>query len=263
MVPLPSLPDALVGEPPPALLPAPLPLAHMTVWRWLDHILHAGQLEPRHCKVFDREWLYFSYGGLFYRTADCQTQQASELPVGFVFSPNVIRAVSEFFPFDSGAMANGVFGSWRDRMEPFAERFRVAAPDPLATAPRLIHELYGSNRSYLRGVPDGAAAVKTEPLPLLYEFLQADLSASGVDHRQRTLEGLSAASVTLAPHLLWIGVPRCDTERVLAAIYERTRPEMPEVFEYDEQPQNFNPREVAKILEQQAYRDVIARYVDR
>jgi hypothetical protein len=264
-----SLQEALFTAPAPARLPAPLPLGHLSIWRWLDSILQAGMLHPRHCTVFGRNWLYFSYGGVFYRMTDRPTQQASELPVGFVFSPSVLGIIAEYFPFDSGAMAGGRFGPWCTRMDPFPERFRVTAGKPsdpaglLESAPRLVYEVYGTNRAYLRGMPDAAASTKPPPFPLLASFLQDDLSSIGVDRRQRSIEGLVANPVTLEKDLLWVGIPNIAVDRVTDAIYRLTRPLMPKIFSYDEQPLNFHPREVAKVLEDQAFRDVISRYVDR
>jgi hypothetical protein len=75
---------ALARESTPAQLPIGLPLAHLTARRWLQAILNVGQLEPRPCKVLSKTVLYFSYGGVFYRTSTLQTERTSELPVALV-----------------------------------------------------------------------------------------------------------------------------------------------------------------------------------
>ena len=71
---------ALSKEYTPAELPMGLPLAHLTARRWLQSILTAGQLEPRPCKVLAKKLLYFSYGGVFYRTSSMHTEKTTELP---------------------------------------------------------------------------------------------------------------------------------------------------------------------------------------
>jgi len=86
-------------------LPPALPLAHLTIARWLSAILKLGAIAPRPCKVLGKDLLYLSYGGLFYRPDNIRTQQATELPVGLVFSPVALAGITSLFPFDSGAMA--------------------------------------------------------------------------------------------------------------------------------------------------------------
>ena len=86
-------------------LPGELPVAHLTTAKWLRSILDAGKLIPRSCRVFHRDLIYFSYGGVFYRTSKMQSENAAELPVAMVFSPEVLDVCTRLFPFDSGAMA--------------------------------------------------------------------------------------------------------------------------------------------------------------
>src|SRR5690349_10655561 len=100
-----------------ARLAAELPVAHITTARWLGSILDEGRIQPRLCTVFNRELLYFSYGGVFYRSLKSQTQNATELPIAMVFSPKVLDVAFQLFPFDSGAMAAKLFGEdWWDKM---------------------------------------------------------------------------------------------------------------------------------------------------
>src|ERR1017187_9469822 len=96
-------------------LPLELPIAHLTAARWLRGILGAGHIAPRLCKVFKQNLLYFSYGGVFYRTSKFQSENAAELPVGMVFTPQVLDKCIKLFPFDSGAMARKLYGDcWYD-----------------------------------------------------------------------------------------------------------------------------------------------------
>src|SRR5438309_6122 len=114
---------ALAKEATPGELPIGLPLAHLTARRWFQSILKVDQLEPRPCKVLSKTLLYFSYGGVFYRTSTLQTERTSELPVALVFSPEMMSLISQLFPFDSGAVADNRFGpDWSRKLAPFASR---------------------------------------------------------------------------------------------------------------------------------------------
>ncbi len=232
---------ALARESTPAQLPIGLPLAHLTARRWLQSILNVGQLEPRPCKVLSKTVLYFSYGGVFYRTSTLQTERTSELPVALVFSPNMMSVISQLFPFDSGAVADNRFGpDWSRRLAPFASRFSVTTTDALRDARRLVYHL---------------------PFPLLHEFLTTDLSSLNVDHRQRTIEAISEVAIELGRHLLWIGIPQFRTSAVLKELHRWTTPNILPFYTYDFT-KNFNPAEMAARLEENAQECVIKRYAN-
>lgn len=257
-----DLETALAKESLPSKLPYALPLAHLTASRWLDAILGKGRLEPRPCKVFAKKLLYFSYGGVFYRTSSLQTEAATELPVAFVFSPAVMDVVSRLFPFDSGAMHAGRFGrDWSRRLSPFQSRFRVDTSDGSQKAQILLYHLFETNLSYLSGKPSTASTHKHRPLPLLYKFLNANLSSLKVDHRQRTIEAISDAAVELRRNILWVGFPRHKTSKVLKKLVRWTNPDIPQIWEYEFN-RNYNPAEIAARLEEHAYNDVIKRYAE-
>lgn len=247
-----ELETALAEESLPPKLPCALPLAHLTAWRWLDAILGSGRLEPRLCKVFDNKLLYFSYGGVFYRTSSLQTEATCELPVAFVFSPKVMDIVSRLFPFDSGAMHDERFGhNWAQKLAPFKSRFRVDTPKDSQNAQKLVYHLFETNPLYRRGNPSIASTKKHAPLPLLYEFLNANLSSLGVDHRQRTIEAISEAAVELGENLRWVGFPQRETSKVLKELLRWTSPRTPKFWEY-EFTRNFNPAEIAAKLDDHA-----------
>jgi hypothetical protein len=251
---------ALIKEPSPAELPIALPLAHLTVCRWLQPILKVGRLEPRLCKVFSKKLLYFSYGGVFYRTSNLQTERVSELPIGLVFSPVVMNAISRLFPFDSGAMSRDLFGpDWSRRLDPFESRFSVNTKDALNDARRLIYHLFETNPRYLNGRASNAGKHKHAPLPLLQEFLVSDLSSLNVDHRQRTVEAISEVAFGLGTNLLWMGIPQRKFSTVAKELYRWTAPEVPSVQTYDFT-KNFNPSQVSAVLEDMARAYVIKRY---
>jgi hypothetical protein len=243
-----------------AELPLALPLAHLTACRWLEPILKAGRLEPRHCKVFSKDLLYFSYGGVFYRTSKLQTEQATELPVALVFAPGVMDSVVKLFPFDSGAHATGRFGAdWTRKLDRVEQRFCINTSDALTDARRLVYHLFETNPQYLKGIVGDNGKRKQNPFPLLHEFLTADLSSAGIDHRQRTIEAISKISVELGKSLLWIGFPEWNTSSVFREIYRLTAPMVPQFDTYS-YTKNFNPSEIAARLEEKAYDAVIKRY---
>ena len=251
---------ALIKEPAPTELPVGLPLAHLTVSRWLSDILTIGQLQPRPCKVFSRNLLYFSYGGVFYRTSKLQTEQVCELPVAFVLSPAVMNMITRLFPFDSGAAATDQFGpDWAKKLAPFRDRFSITTSEALVDARRLVYHLFETNSQYLKGIAGNGARKKQEPFPLLLEFLGADLSSFGVDHRQRTIEAISEIPIDFGQHLLWIGFPEWRTSEMLKKLFHCTAPNVPQYELYD-YTKNFNPSEIAARLEEKAYEFVIKRY---
>ncbi|SRR6266436_3840838 len=251
---------ALNRESTPTELPLGLPLAHLTACRWLASILRVGRLEPRPCKVFLKKLLYFSYGGVFYRTSKLQTEQATELPVALVFAPTVLDLISQLFPFDSGAAAAERFGlDWARKLAPFRKRFLVNTTDALMDARRLVYHLFKTNSQYLKGIPFGSGKHKRDPFPLLYEFLTTDLSSHEIDHRQRAIEAISDIPIELGKHLLWIGLPEWKTSSVLKDLYRSTAPTVPQ-FDTYKYTKNFNPTEIAALLEEKAYKAVIEKY---
>jgi hypothetical protein len=253
---------ALKAEPAPKKLPVGLPIAHLSVQRWLRSILTVGQLEPRQCHVLREKVLYLSYGGVFFRTSAPSTENATELPVAFVFSPVALSLVSRLFPFDSGAMANGKFGpEWSRRLKPFQSRFSVNTTDALRDAGLLVYHLFETNRQYLKGEACGDGAGKREPIPLLRKFLTDDLSSIQVDHRQRTIEAIAEVDLKLRDSLEWIGVPEIDTLNVQDRLYHWTKPRMVEIHSYGFR-KNFHPRELAAQLEQAAYEYVVRKYAN-
>lgn len=255
-----ELETALAKEPIPTDLPIGLPLAHLTARRWLQSILNIGHLEPRPCKVMSKTLLYFSYGGVFYRTSTLQTERTSELPVALVFSPDVMNLVSQLFPFDSGAVAANRFGpDWSLKLAPFASRFSVTTANALRDARRLVYHLFETNPRYLSGRATKNGTLKQDPFPLLQEFLSTDMSSLNVDHRQRTIEAISEVAIDLAQHLLWIGIPQCKTSTILKELYRWTAPNIVPFHAYDFT-KNFNPSEVAARLEDKAHECVIKHY---
>lgn len=239
-------------------VPMELPIAHLSAARYFGAIAEEGQLEPRQCKVFRESYLYFSYGGVFYRTSQFQTENASELPIAFLFDPMVLTNVTSCFPFDSGAIASGAFGEWSHRIAPIIDLFKVNTRNCHSKVPKLVYYLYQDNEHYLRGQPSDQCHGRPGPFPLLYEFLRCNLSHLGIDHRQRTIECLTQTAQLLHQGLIWIGLPD-SLARDFFRVYQWTRPSVPEFFLYPYH-QNFNPAHLGMVLEQEAHK-VVRRFI--
>jgi hypothetical protein len=253
---------ALDAESPPDQMPTGLPLAHLTAQRRLESILKVGCLKPQLCTVFYKELLYFSYGGVFYRTSNMRTQHCTELPVALVFSPELLKVISRLFPFHSGAVAAGLYGpKWSRKLSSFSSRFSINTKDACRDAGRLVYHLFDTNRRYLEGIPSSTAEFKHDPLPLLHQFQAAVLSSVNVNHRNRAIEAISEVSVELGRQLLWIGIPEWKTSAVLKELYRWTKPSVPLCYTYHFA-RNTNPSEIASCLEENAYRDVIKQYAN-
>jgi hypothetical protein len=187
-----------------------------------------------------------------------QTENASELPIAFVFDPTILGNIGHYFPFDSGAVAAGAFGQWSDWLRPIIELFRVDAEKGTAKLVKLVYYLFLDNEHYLRGQANPQCSKLPDPFPALHEFLSCDLSHLGIDHRQRTIECVSRTAQLLKDGLIWIGLP--DTlAKDFFRVYEWTKPSVPEFFLYPYH-QNFNPAHLGTVLEQEAFK-IVRRYV--
>lgn len=254
-----TLHDALLTLPPPAVLPRSLPVTHLSIARCFDTIVAHGGLAPTMCKIFHEKLVYLFYGGAFYRPANHPTENAAELPVAFVFSPRVLPQVRRYFPFDTGAVASGKVGKrWQNRLQPWPDGFRVSGPDHQAPA-KIVYHLFGSNEGYSRGVVDPMCSTKPHPLPLLHDFLAADLSKKELDQRQRRIECQFDSVVALDAELEWVGFPH-SCYNVFRRLCDHMGGKVPDhdIYSYS---RNFNPYALAQMLEQKAHDAVIGRYL--
>jgi hypothetical protein len=185
--------------------------------------------------------------------------------VGLVFDPEAFSVISQLFPFDSGAMFRGTFGTdWSVQLSPFQSRFAVNTNNKDQSeiyARQLVYHLFEKNSQYVSGIPKNEGANQHPTLQLLSKFLNANLSGPGVDHRQRTIEAISKVSIELGKHLIWAGWPLHESDSRKKRLYEWTKPKIVPVHEYIYY-QNFNPAMLASKLEQAAYDQVIKRYAE-
>lgn len=179
-----------------------LALAYVTVGDKISATLEYGELRPTYCEVFSKELLYLSYGGPRYKPSSDFTEFPAGFPIAFVLRPAVAERMDCFFPYDTGAAYDGLFGEpWSSELKQF-DRFSVARD-----ASRIVSAFYGTNEDFVRGRVSNRVPEVT-PLPFLHDFLKTDLSQTGIDQRQRTIECLTSSSLALsADTILWIGYP--------------------------------------------------------
>lgn len=254
-----NLAEAIDALGPVAPLPLPLPAVHVTSVRAFREIVHNGALLPTPCKTFGENLLYLFYGGAFYRRPDRTTRNAAELPVVLVFDPRVLQSAVCYYPCDTGGLASGRFGGdWERRLHPFRERLRVDGRHDPSVPCRIVHHLFGSNESYLRGQVDPSCTTKPEPFATVCDLLTADLTPLGVDHRQCIIEIHMQAPLSLRENLLWVAFPEAAAD-AFAELYELTQPSMPDFYMYPSHA-IFNPAHVTAQLQERAS-DIVARFV--
>jgi hypothetical protein len=228
-----------------------MPAAHTATVSELTGIIGAKALRPSHCAVFGRSILYLYYGAAFYRPRQGVTRDATWLPVAFLFSPSVLALARCYYPFDTGALAANRFGArWSKRLTPFKSRFRVAGRGTVLTPCKVVFHMYRSNKNYLKGGVQPGGAGEPDPLPLLRNFLRADLTRYGADARQCAIECHFRLPLPLNRALLWIGLPQLWMSAA-PAIQKSCKPEKPAFFPYDSHAV-FHPGEVCAQLQAEA-----------
>jgi len=241
-------------------LPLTLPLTHLSIARWFKSIVADGELRPRLCSVFNENLTYLFYGGVFYRPSNILTRNAMECPVAFVFTPLLLEKIFRLFPFDTGALQKGLFGNWSKHLLPY-EKFEIRGSGDYKIASKLVHYIFGENELYLKGYPRTECKNHPDPFPLLFDFYSEDLTASGVDQRQCTIECQGNTEIPFKGNLLWIGFPESMTDD-FAKLQRLMEPEIPLFYPYSSHAV-FNPIEIAAKLEEVARIQVIERFLRR
>jgi hypothetical protein len=142
---------------------------HLTVARALKSITRSRELTPSHCQTFGESLLYFSYGPLYHRPRDYQTEQPLEFPIALAFSRDHLARIARYYPYDAGAAAKGS----SDRL----------------------------------GVFDEAPGGWFLPVARIYNFLSQDMSAHRIDQQQRTIERISDDPFPVLDALEWVAYP--------------------------------------------------------
>jgi hypothetical protein len=246
-------------EPPPQEV-LTLPIAHLTTVSSFENIINnGGALQPSRCRVFDRELLYFSYGGVFHRHRQEPTQETDVLPVALLFRHTVLDRMDCFFPYDTGAAYHQRYAYWSQKLSQF-DRYQIPNNETYQLLSKLIHYTYGGNQNYTRG---RAILGENEPEPLitLLQFLNDDLTPYGVDHRKNSIECQTSSLIDLGEvfdDILWIGFP--DEERCIRQFARLCRSIESECLPaYDTYGTHTveTPSALARVLQEVAYQRII------
>ena len=100
-----NLQDILPKLRKPNNFPHPLPIIHVSKSGkpGFAQIINQLSLTPSVCKVFKQYLLYFSYGCVFYETGNQPIRALTQLPICFLFSPQVLTMINYYYPYDTGA----------------------------------------------------------------------------------------------------------------------------------------------------------------
>lgn len=253
----PPLNKVLNGLPNPPNTETVLPGTHLSIARWFKDTADAASIEPRKCRVFSERLIYLFYGGIFYRPGRGPTRDAINLPVAFVFSPLVFNAKVRYFPFDTGAMENGLYGRWKSQFPDFKDSLRVRGRRRYEAVRKLVYHLFGNNSNYLRGQSDSACASKPSPIRELYDFYNDDLTKFGVDQRQCCVECQFTEPIKFDYKLLWVGFPEAMKDEFVKLCI-KISPHKPDGYAYRSHV-IYDPNEIAAELDSAA-RKIINRY---
>jgi hypothetical protein len=249
-----------------------LPIAHLTSLRSFRTTMSntESELQPKHCNVFGRKLLYFSYGGIFHRYKKSPTDDIDWLPVALLFEPELLEEIDWFFPYDTGGAHKRLYGDFNDDLIQF-DTYRISINSSCNLPSKFIHNVYNGNEQYLQGTAsiEEKEIFQIEPVATLVQFLRKNLTDDDVDHRQRAIECLTLRPISLEnvfnrKQILWVGLP--ESERGLGRLYSKlctlsTTPRPIHNKYYYKYRRGQNPDEIAAILENEA-RKIVENYLD-
>lgn len=242
----------------PLNLPHTLPIAHLTVAKWFKTTVDGRELKPRECRVFHKDLLYFSYGGIFHRLDNKPKDDPIGAPIAFVFSPALLNKISWYYPYDTGAADKDKYGLWSQKLRDF-ERFKLEGDGGYTVPCKLVYHIYGSNQNYMGQYVLSSYEKNLEPLSELFEFFNTNLTSIEVDHRKCVIECQLESPVSLLEDLLWVGFPESYTG-VFADLWNLTKKYAPKGYPYPCE-RVFTPDHWAHSLHQEAMRQVIRDYI--
>ncbi|AFZ60231.1 hypothetical protein H6G54_08350 [Anabaena cylindrica FACHB-243] len=240
-------------------LPLALPIAHLTSANWLNQIAEEKMtLKPQYCKVFEKDLLYFSYGGIFHRPSPGKPR---ELPIAFMFSPELLQHINYYYPYDTGAAASRKYGeNWSSELINFP---KYCLKGDFNTPRKLVRYIYGNNHQYLEGNIQQITNSLPSPLQTIRDFLSLDLTSEGIDHRQCSIECQTETVVPLTQYLLWVGWPQerlNEFKKLWRNSITEDRPiQLPKIQTYNFH-SRFDPKGIAAILEDRAKEAIVEDY---
>lgn len=190
--------------------PKLLPFLHSCEGYNGKKIIESNELKASHCKVFDKDLLYFFYGKPSYPVGEKnETKRTDDLycPVCFIVNPKKVP-IYRVFPFDSGAFDENRYKDFLHRdmkIEDFELENNVDAILSYITT------IFKNNKNYI----DGVACKKESDYLEIESFLNL-LNAKGafdIDERANTVEIISKESVSIKDVVECIILPESLMER--------------------------------------------------
>lgn len=207
----------------------PLPIAHSTVATNFGNIAGSNRLIPSQCNFFNKAILYFYYGVPFYDNRQALSQNPLDAPIAIIFTPDALLEVDRLVPFDSGAAISGWFRTITSNLGEIDNY--CLDNEGIATAPKLVHHLFGSNDAYLQGTfRNGNCA--SEILNAIVKLYATDLTGSGVDHRKYCIECQTFKDFDISKYIEWIGFPEGQIE-TFRKLLRWCYPKVPAFFAYE------------------------------
>jgi hypothetical protein len=125
----------------------PLPFFHSCEAIHLQPILDSGELQPRHCKVYDENLLYSFYGKPAYKSGDTSNSRLNfMMPLCFIINYGAILSMKRLVAFDSGA-----FSLYKDHLHESMTREEFELTPSKDTLNKMVNYFYDNNDAYFNG----------------------------------------------------------------------------------------------------------------
>lgn len=250
----------------PKNLPRALPLIHVSKSgkEGFKQIINNLSLSPRHCQVFGKHLLYFSYGDVFYDTGNKPTRDEDQLPICFLFDPKALSEIDYYYPYDTGAAYFYKYGRHSQHLKDNFERYRVNGDgNNYRISRKLIRYIYGTNRNYInRKIKNKIQPQLYKSLPDLFDFFEDQyLDIEGCDERQYTIECQGEKNMNLKYCLEWIAFPY-SYYNLYTELFNDMQPSPPKPYPYHAGAV-FNPLTIKGKIQGEAQSYIERKYLKR
>lgn len=159
----------------------PLYFCHTTKWENFEKVLKSGVLQvdfskfPPNSEKADDNVIYLFYGlPLFSYKVSPNTISANfayDLPIGILFKSDIVKILSRFYPFDTGAAFNNMYKCFRRKIETPEDiaDFCVEIMDEGKPLRQFIKRYFITNKNYcwcLPKCPDASCELEEEIIQL-------------------------------------------------------------------------------------------------
>lgn len=174
-----------------------LPLVHTTDWHRFRTLKQIPVLEPRACKVYGEDLLYFFYGKPCYRPHDGvePTSLSAFHLVSLVVDGATLPTPKRILPFDSGAFRRGFY---EPDTHPAMDLPHFEINPTLDAASRTVGQFFGSNKAYFRTTVRPDLIVNCDDLEVeAYVSIVSSRKKGPIDERRSAIEVQIASAVKL------------------------------------------------------------------